>query len=159
MYYLLFINSTLKFKFQQPSRSNPKQVLCHQCGSLFSGEKGNANCEIFDQFEQSQRKYCDPGEACLWYSWQKSASEIATIRECFSPTILLGSVDDPLTVKSSCKPKDISETPGASIMACLCNNDLCNAFDEAKLQVYSSISSFTHMPSISEILYLKRIHK
>ena len=110
-------------------------MLCHQCGSLFSGEKGNANCEIFDQFEQSQRKYCDPGEACLWYSWQKSASEIATIRECFSPTILLGSVDDPLTVKSSCKPKDISETPGASIMACLCDNDLCNAFDEAKLQV------------------------
>ena len=35
MYYL-FINSTLEFKFQQPSRSNPKQVLCHQCGSLFS---------------------------------------------------------------------------------------------------------------------------
>ena len=112
-----------------PRRSNSKQVLCHQCGSLFSGSKGNEDCEVFDGSDQSQRKYCDPGEACLWYSWQKSATEIATIRECFSPTILLGSVDDPLTVKSTCKPKDISETPGASIMACLCNDDLCNGFD------------------------------
>ena len=25
---------------------------------------------------------------------------------------------------------DISETPGASIMACLCDNDLCNAHEE-----------------------------
>ena len=110
-YFLCIIRPIQRPSTSTPTRSNPKRVLCHQCGSLFSGSKGNADCEIFDNIEPSQRKYCDPGEACLWYSWQKSANEIATIRECFSPTILLGSVDDPLTVKSSCKPKgtDIKE--------------------------------------------------
>jgi len=103
-------------------------VLCHQCGGLFSGT--NDDCEVFDSSAQSQRKYCQPGEACLYYSWQKSSDEVATIRECFSPSILLGSVDKPLRVKSTCTPRDISETPGASIMACLCDNDLCNANDD-----------------------------
>ena len=85
---------------------------------------------MFNSRADSQRKYCNPGEACLYYSWQKSSNEVATIRECFSPSILLGSVDNPLRVQSTCTPRDISETPGASIMACLCDNDLCNANEE-----------------------------
>ena len=117
----------------QPTRSDPNRVLCHQCGSFFSGNADD--CPEFNSAAQGQRKYCDPGQACLFYSWQKSATETAAIRECFSPTILLGSVDNPLRVKRSCNLQDISETPGASIMACLCDSDLCNAnngenFDE-----------------------------
>lgn len=112
----------------QPQRSDPNRVLCHQCGSFFSNDGGN--CDVFDRVAPSQRKYCDPGEACLYYSWQKSATETAAIRECFSPTILLGSVDNPLRVKKSCDLQDISETPGASIMACLCDSDLCNANED-----------------------------
>ena len=102
-------------------------VLCHQCGTLFSGGSGNPTCTDFDETQSAQRSYCKPGEVCLWYSWQKSANEISTIRECFSPLILLGPIDNPLTVKSGCEIQDISETPGSSIMACLCDNDLCNS--------------------------------
>ena len=65
----------------------------------------------------------------MWYSWQKSDTETSEIRECFSPSILLGPINDPLTLADSCSPKDISETPGSSIMACLCNTPLCNAND------------------------------
>ena len=102
-------------------------VLCHTCGSLFSG--GNPNCKEFDAQEPSQQDFCKQGEACLWYSWQKSDTETSVIRECFSPSILLGPINDPLTLSDTCRPKDISETPGASIMACLCNTPLCNAIN------------------------------
>ena len=113
----------------RPLRSDPNKVLCHQCGSFFSNK--NDNCNEFDSSVPEQKKYCDPGEACLYYSWQKSATETAAIRECFSPTILLGSVNDPLRVQTKCEIKNISETPGAQIMACLCNTDLCNAIEES----------------------------
>ena len=102
-------------------------VLCHTCGSLFSG--GNPNCQEFVPGEPSQQDFCKKGEACLWYAWQKSDTETSVIRECFSPSILLGPINDPLTLASTCNPKDISETPGSSIMACLCNTPLCNAND------------------------------
>ena len=100
-------------------------VRCHTCGSLFSG--GNPNCEEFDASDPTQQDFCKVGEACLWYSWQKSDTETSQIRECFSPSILLGPINDPLTLADTCSPKDISETPGSSIMACLCNTPLCNA--------------------------------
>ena len=100
-------------------------VLCHTCGSLFSG--GNPNCKKFDARDSSQEDFCKKGEACLWYSWQKSDTETSVIRECFSPSILLGPINDPLTLADTCIPKDISETPGSSIMACLCNTPKCNA--------------------------------
>ena len=102
-------------------------VRCHTCGSLFSG--GNPNCKEFDAGDPTQQDFCKQGEACLWYSWQKSDTETSVIRECFSPSILLGPINDPLTLADSCVPKDISETPGSSIMACLCNTPLCNALD------------------------------
>ena len=102
-------------------------VLCHTCGSLFSG--GNPDCEVFDAGDPTQENFCKKGEACLWYSWQKSDTETSVIRECFSPNILLGPINDPLTLSDSCVPKDISETPGSGIMACLCNTPLCNGHD------------------------------
>lgn len=111
-----------------PQRSDPNRVLCHQCGSFFSAN--GDDCEQFDRYSEDQRNYCDPGQACLYYSWQKSSTETSAIRECFSPTILLGSVENPLRVKRGCELQDISETPGASILACLCDSDLCNANDE-----------------------------
>ena len=100
-------------------------VRCHTCGSLFSG--GNPNCEEFDASDPTQQELCKVGESCLWYSWQKSDTETSQIRECVSPYILLGPINDPLTLADTCSPKDISETPGSSIMACLCNTPLCNA--------------------------------
>ena len=96
---------------------------------MFSGESGNAQCDEFDASKPDQQSYCQPGEACLWYSWLKSDNDIATIRECFKPSILLGPISDPLRVQSECNVKDIAETPGSSINACLCDTDLCNAND------------------------------
>lgn len=46
------------------------QVICHQCGSLFSNK--NSDCQVFDENDPSQEGFCQPGEACLWYSWQKT---------------------------------------------------------------------------------------
>ena len=68
----------------------------------------------------------------MWYSWQKSENEFSTIRECFAPSILLGPITNPLKVKPDCVLQDISETPGTSIMACLCDSDLCNAKTSAQ---------------------------
>ena len=53
--------------------------------------------------------YCEPGEACLWYSWQLSPTEVSVSRECLSTSILLGSIEDPLVVTAGCSVKDISE--------------------------------------------------
>ena len=100
-------------------------VRCHTCGSLFSG--GNPNCEEFDASDPTQQELCKVGESCLWYSWQKYETETSQIRECVSPSTILGPINDPLTLADTCSPKDISETPGSSIMACLCNTPLCNA--------------------------------
>ncbi len=112
-----------------PSRDPKKGVLCHQCGSLFSSD-GNANCDEFDPSSPSQQDYCKPGESCLYYSWEKSATEVSAIRECFAPSVvLLGPVTNPLTPSRTCSPRDISESPGSSIMACLCDTDLCNALE------------------------------
>ncbi len=54
--------------------------MCHQCGSLFSGDAGNPACLRFDPSDQAQKGRCKPGEACLWYAWQKSDTEVSEIR-------------------------------------------------------------------------------
>ena len=46
-------------------------MLCHQCGTLFSGD-GASDCLEFDAKDSSKQKRCAPGEACLWYAWEKS---------------------------------------------------------------------------------------
>ena len=47
-------------------------VLCYQCGSLFSSDSGNADCDEFDETDSSQRGHCHQDEVCLMYTWQKS---------------------------------------------------------------------------------------
>ena len=47
-----------------------KRVICHQCGSLFSNK--NSDCQTFDETDKSQQGFCEPGQACLYYSWQKT---------------------------------------------------------------------------------------
>ena len=49
------------------------------------------------------------------------------MRECFSTSILLGSLDRPLKPGPTCEPQDISED-GQSVFACLCETDYCNAY-------------------------------
>ena len=102
------------------------QVRCYQCGSLFSGSSNNPDCDSFEPSDPLQQSFCAPGEVCLWYSWQKSSRETSFIRQCFSPNILLGSPDKPLTRRSQCQPQDISENSLSRISACLCDSDLCN---------------------------------
>ena len=110
------------------TRSSLERVKCHQCGSLFSSASNNPDCDIFDESDPLQQNFCQPGEACLWYSWQKSRSSTSFIRECFSTSILLGSIDDPLVTKPYCDPQDISDGPQSKITACLCDSDLCNSY-------------------------------
>lgn len=109
---------------QQPSNG---RVKCHQCGRLFSRD-GNSACTEFDEYDSTQQGYCKVGEACLWYSWQKSRATIAYVRECLSTSIVLGTVDDPLVAKPYCDPLDISENSISKVTACLCETDLCNAY-------------------------------
>lgn len=104
------------------------RTRCHQCGSLFSSD-GNPSCERFDPSSASQAGECREGEACLWYSWERSQGRISYVRECFSTSILLGTISSPLEAAESCIPRDISETStSARISACLCTSDLCNSY-------------------------------
>ena len=111
----------------EESTSAPKfsKVICHQCGSLFSGK--NPDCEIFDQDNKELEGFCEPGEACLWYSWQKTKEKTAYVRECFSKAILLGTLDNQLLPKETCEPQDISEG-SQKVEACLCETDFCNSY-------------------------------
>ena len=49
------------------------------------------------------------------------------VRECFSKTVLLGTLDKPLKPKEMCEPRDISEE-GQQVFACLCETDYCNSY-------------------------------
>jgi len=60
------------------------------------------------------------------YSWKKSPTEVATLRECFPTRVLLGSITDPLTPSRTCSQRDITDDRSGSIYACLCNTDFCN---------------------------------
>ena len=83
---------------------------------------------MFDESEPLQQDFCNPGEACLWYSWQKSKSSKSFIRQCFSTSILLGSIDAPLETGPYCEPQDISDNSLSEITACLCDSDFCNSY-------------------------------
>ena len=62
-------------------RNTPLQ--CYKCGDLFNPDTlcHDSNTEI---------ETCEEGEACLLYQWQKSPTERANVRHCFSRQILLG---------------------------------------------------------------------
>ena len=47
----------------------------------------------------------------------------AVIRECFSTSILLGSLDSPVQAKDQCLPELVESD---AITACICTTDLCN---------------------------------
>ena len=99
-------------------RPEPRRdrVNCFTCGSLFSTDA--PNCGQFNSSDSSQRKTCDSGEVCLWYSYKKSRDERAIIRECYSPRILLGSIDNPLEAEAGCNPTQVEEGDD-SVIACL----------------------------------------
>ena len=67
------------------------------------------------------------------YSWKKSATETATLRECFPTRVLLGTIRDPLAALPDCSQRDITDDGSGSISACLCNTDFCN--DQNGVQV------------------------
>ena len=70
-----------------------------------------------------QQKLCSVGEACLYYSWRKSSSSLAVIRECFPTSVLLGTIEQPVLPAPSCSPMAV-ET--GDIQACICTTDLCS---------------------------------
>ena len=45
-------------------------LICAQCGSLFSGK--NSDCQLYDETNKTQQAVCQPDQACLYYSWQKT---------------------------------------------------------------------------------------
>ena len=73
--------------------------------------------------DPGQQKLCSVGEACLYYSWRKSSSSRAVIRECFPTSVLLGTIEQPVLPAPSCSPMAV-ET--GDIQACICTTDLCS---------------------------------
>ena len=49
------------------------------------------------------------------------------MRECFSKSVLLGTLDNPLRAAPTCDLADISEGD-QKVFACLCETNLCNSF-------------------------------
>ena len=92
---------------------------------MYLGSSTNPECDYFMEDDPTQEGYCAEGEVCLWYSWQKSSRSKSFIRQCFSPSIVLGSPDNPLIPRTSCQPQTISDS--SDISACLCTSDLCNS--------------------------------
>ena len=100
---------------------------------MYLGSSTNPECDYFMEDDPTQEGYCAEGEVCLWYSWQKSSRSKSFIRQCFSPSIVLGSPDQPLIPRASCQPQPVSDS--SDISACLCTSDLCNSYktsDEKK---------------------------
>ena len=54
-----------------------RRVQCYQCGSLFN--RNTPRCDEFNPLDRSQLTYCNEGEACLLYTWRKSATEIGKV--------------------------------------------------------------------------------
>ena len=75
-------------------------LQCHSCGSLLHPERGE--CAAFSPSNSSQRQTCLRGEACLLYTWSRSATETAQLRECFPTRVLLGSISAPLAPATLC---------------------------------------------------------
>ena len=92
---------------------------------MFSTEA--PDCSSFNSRDPSQVETCALGEACLYYSWRKSARESSVIRECFPTSVLLGSIDQPVQPQAQCSPTSLESD---SISACLCTSDLCNGVGE-----------------------------
>ena len=103
-----------------PSRPG---LQCYSCGSLLNPNK---RCDQFNRTAPAQVQTCLSDEACLMYTWRKSPTETATLRECFPTRVLLGSISSPLVPGPACAQRDITDDGSATIFACLCNEDFCN---------------------------------
>ncbi len=65
------------------------------------------------------------------YTWKKSPTETAVLRECFPVSVVLGPIDRPLRPSTDCNLQDVSEPDaGISGSACLCTTSFCNAKEE-----------------------------
>jgi len=105
-------------------------LQCFSCGSLLNAEK---TCDQFDRSNVSHVQTCLTDEACLLYTWEKSSTETASLRECFPTRVLLGSIKNPLTPSYGCQMRDITDDGSGSIKACLCETDYCNDDDSADI--------------------------
>ena len=101
------------------------------------GTSINPECDYFMENDPTQQSYCAEGEVCLWFSWRTGSYYIENkiffrsksfIRQCLSPSIILGSPDQPLIHRPSCQPQAISDSSDISVTACLCTSDLCNSY-------------------------------
>ena len=117
-------------------------LQCFSCGSLLNPD---AVCDQFDPTDPSQVQTCGAGEACMMYSWSKSDTETATLRECFPTSVLLGSINNPLLATQGCQQRDITDDGSGTILACLCTRDFCN-HDSPGLQPLASRAPPTRPP-------------
>ena len=62
--------------------ASAEPLRCARCGDLFSSDECGA--------EGAGAEQCGAGEACLLYTWRRSAATQATVRQCFPRRILLG---------------------------------------------------------------------
>ena len=119
---------------------SPRPVQCWSCGSLFSTDA--PDCSSFNSRDPAQVQTCAQGEACLYYSWKKSATESSVIRECFPTSILLGSIDNPVQPQAQCS---LTSLESDSISACICTSDLCNGVgdDDINTELRSKVALTT----------------
>ena len=61
-----------------PGEPQAEGLSCYSCGSLLSPDQ---TCPSFDPSSSQQIAVCGPGEACLLYTWSRSQSTSATIRQ------------------------------------------------------------------------------
>ena len=64
--------------------ASAEPLRCARCGDLFSSDECGA------EGAGAGAEQCGAGEACLLYTWRRSAATQATVRQCFPRRILLG---------------------------------------------------------------------
>ena len=68
--------------------ASAEPLRCARCGDLFSSDECGA--EGAGAGAGAGAEQCGAGEACLLYTWRRSAATQATVRQCFPRRILLG---------------------------------------------------------------------
>ena len=103
-----------------------KQIECFKCGSLFSEDSSSPECSVFSPRDPEQKGLCPPGDICILYSFRSQGGPGEDIRECISRSTLLGDVNNPLRVESTCQPQLLPGNNDVEVTACLCDTDMCN---------------------------------
>jgi hypothetical protein len=60
-------------KINTTTTTTTEGLECYSCGSLFNYNA--PECAAFDAFNSKQRQRCEPGEACLFYTWKITDTE------------------------------------------------------------------------------------